>query len=103
MRLLAERSLWLSFSFFQAVTLCRFFFSPRILRGHTELQKEKRLNISVSVSTRTALMCSSIHAREMGVFIHMGETGVFIHTGEMGVCTATAGPSGPLAPPVTSA
>lgn len=47
-------------------------------------------------------LCLS-YTREMGVFIHMGETGVFIHTGEMGVCTATAGPSGPLAPPVTSA
>ena len=89
--------------FFSSSDSLQVFFSPRILRGHTELQKEKRLNISVSVSTRTALKCSSIHAREMGVFIHMGETGVFIHTGEMGVCTATAGPSGPLAPPVTSA
>lgn len=49
------------------------------------------MNISVSVSTRPALKCLSVHEREMGVFIHMGE---------MGVCTATAGPFGPLAPPV---
>lgn len=58
------------------------------------------MNISVSVSTRPALKCLSVHEREMGVFIHMGEMGVFIHTGEMGVCTTTAGPFGPLAPPV---